>query len=138
MSVPVAVAVPLLVYLTLVPRLPPSESPLLATDGRMFVTGTLAGVPMIACVMWIGTSVVRRRWWGLVGLAGVVVIATSGRGRMDLGGHEVDGRNRALWVGGMGIGVVGGGVVAAVLWGFHLMTPGYGLVRRRAAAGVDG
>ena len=130
MSVPVAAAVPLLVYLTVVPRLPHlSASPLLATDGRMFVTGSLAGVPMLACVMWIGVSVVRRRWSGLVGMAGLVVIATI----LVAGGWMwVDRKAMAVnmehytW-NGWGVVVMAGLYVAALVWGVGIGV--YGLIR---------
>ena len=120
MSVPVAVAVPLLVYLTVVPRLPQlSASPLLATDGRMFVTGTLVGVPVVACLVWALASVVRRRWWGLVGMAGLVMIGTLVVGA---GWMWVD--RKAMAVGfehygweGWGVLVMAGAYVAAVMWG---------------------
>jgi hypothetical protein len=118
MSVPVAVAVPLVVYLTLVPRLPPSESPLLATDGRMFVTGTLAGVPMVACVIWIGASVRRRRWRGLIGLVVVAVMATIA---VAGGWIWVDRKEMATvehygWE-GWELVLLAGAYVAAVIWG---------------------
>ena len=52
MGLPVAAALPLMVYLTLVPRLPVSSSPLLASEARVFIIGTLAGLPIVVCVGW--------------------------------------------------------------------------------------
>ena len=141
MSVPVAAALPMMVYLTVVPRLPHlSASPLLATDWRMFVTGSLAGVPMVACVMWIGVCVVRRRWRGLVGLLGCVVVAT-----VIVGGGWIWVDRKAMVVGlehygweGWGVVVMAGGYVAAVVWGVgRVFLTVYKLLTKRAATRVD-
>ncbi len=139
MSVPVAATLPLLVYLTLVPWLPPSDSSMLATDGRKFVTGTLAGVPMVACAMWIVASVVRRRWWVLVGLAGIVVVATMlvavgwiWLDRKSMAGVEHYGSE------GWELVAMAGAYLAAVVWGMGRVVLGvYAWIRGRGLRGGD-
>ncbi len=118
MSVPVAAAVPLVVYLTVVPRLPPSDSPLLATDGRMFVTGTLAGLPVVACLVWVGASVVLRRWWRLVGHLGLVIVATIlvGGGWLWVDRKAMAANVEHYEWDGCGLVVMAGAYVAAVVW----------------------
>jgi hypothetical protein len=76
MALPVAAAVPLMVFLTLVPRLPLGASPLLATEMRMFVTGTLAGLPILLCLVWLASSLVRVRWRPVLALLGLIVVTT--------------------------------------------------------------
>jgi hypothetical protein len=76
MSLPVAAALPLIVYLTVVPSLPPSLSPLLASDTRMFITGTLVGLPVVLCVAWACACLVRLRLRPIAALA-VLAVVTS-------------------------------------------------------------
>ena len=134
-------AVPLLVYLTVVPRLPHlSESPLLATHGRMFVTGSMAGVPIVACLMWIGVSAVRRRWWGLVGFLGLMAVAT-----IAVAGGWMWVDRKAMAVGvehygweGWGVIVMAGAYVAAVVCVVgRVFFAVYRLLTKRAATRVD-
>ncbi len=60
-----------------------------------------------------------------------------GCGRVDLAGSEVDGGDRALWVGGVGAGDVAGGVLrGGVVGGADGIVGGYGWVRRRGFGAV--
>jgi hypothetical protein len=76
MSVPVAAAIPLMAYLTVVPLLPPSTSPVLASDTRMFIGGTLAGLPVVLCVAWACVCLVRLRLKAIAALAGLLVVVS--------------------------------------------------------------
>ncbi len=76
MMLPVAAAVPLMVYLALLPRLPVSASPLIATESRAFIIGTLAGLPVAWGVACFVTALARGRLKLIAGMAGLVVLAT--------------------------------------------------------------
>jgi hypothetical protein len=76
MALPVAAAVPLMVLLTIVPRLPLNSSPPLASESRLFVTGTLAGLPILLCISWMGASLVRVRLRPILALCGLIVLST--------------------------------------------------------------
>ena len=76
MALPVAAAVPLMVLLTVVPRLPLGTSPLLATEMRMFVTGTVAGLPILLCLGWMGAALFRLRLRPVLALCGLIVVTT--------------------------------------------------------------
>ena len=62
MSLPIAVAIPLMAFLTLAPWLPVGSESLLASENRVFLTGTVAGVPIVLYVGWVVAGVIRRRW----------------------------------------------------------------------------
>ena len=52
MMVPVAAVVPILVYLAVVRRLPVGAGGLVATELRVFITGTVVGLPIAWGVVW--------------------------------------------------------------------------------------
>ena len=120
MLLPVAAAVPLSVFLTLALGLPVSvDNALLATETRVFVTGTLAGLPIALCAMGILGCLIRKRWRPIVVLMGSMVVM----GLVVAGGWVwIDGRSMAAiehyeWE-GWGVVVLSGGYAAAVFWVF--------------------
>ncbi len=62
MMLPVAAVVPLLVYLAVVPRLPVSGSGLFGTEPRVFLIGTLAGLPMAWGVLCVIGAACAGEW----------------------------------------------------------------------------
>jgi hypothetical protein len=76
MALPVAAAIPLMGYLVLEPVLPVGSTPLLASEKRLFTVGTLAGLPIVFCVIWMASSLLRRRGKPALGLAGLMVLAS--------------------------------------------------------------
>ena len=62
MALPVAVAIPLMAFLTLAPWLPVGSERVLASENRVFLTGTVAGVPIVLFVGLMVVGVIRRRW----------------------------------------------------------------------------
>jgi PQQ-like domain len=76
MMLPVVAAIPLMVLLTLVPWLPLASGRLLGTERRLFLTGTLAGVPIVLCALWLCASLVRLRFRPVVTMAGLTAAAT--------------------------------------------------------------
>jgi hypothetical protein len=133
MVVPVAAVVPLMVYLSLVSWLPVGEQSWLGTEQRVFLFGTLAGVPVVLGVWWVIVAVVRGRWRRLVAMAGLVVVAT-----MLVAGawiwvdrKAMAGIERYGWE-GWELVFLAGAYGAAVLWGLgRVALGGYRLVRRR-------
>jgi outer membrane protein assembly factor BamB len=123
MSLPVAAALPLMVYLTVVPRLPPSTSPFLASDARVFIIGTLAGLPVILCVAWTCAALVRLRLRPIAALAGLLVVTSLAVAVVWL---RIDMKSMAEieHYGGRGWYLVAlpGAYLAAVLWLFGLVT----------------
>jgi hypothetical protein len=114
MVVPIAAAVPLMAILILAPWLPVGDQRWLATEWRVFLAGTLAGVPILLYVAWMAASLVRRRPRAIVALGGLTVVVTlvvAGGGWGRMARHEVDGGYRALRPGG----VVPGGVTGGLL-----------------------
>ena len=77
MVLPVVAAVPLLMYQTVTPWLTAQESRLLSTGTRVFLTGTLAGIPIVYYLVVMGGNVVRRRWRGLAALLGLTVLVAA-------------------------------------------------------------
>jgi PQQ-like domain len=59
MALPVAAAIPLMCFLVLEPELPVGSTALPATERRLFAIGTLAGVPIVFCALWIARSLTR-------------------------------------------------------------------------------
>jgi outer membrane protein assembly factor BamB len=76
MMLPVAAAVPLLVYLAVVPRLAVGASPLMATEARVFLIGTLAGLPMAWGVLWVLGALVRGRVRSIAAMGALVAVTT--------------------------------------------------------------
>ena len=76
MALPVAVAVPLMLYLMLEPLLPVSSSPWLTSERRLFVAGTVAGLPIIIYAVSVVWFLVRGRFRLLASLAGVTILTS--------------------------------------------------------------
>ncbi len=62
MALPLAAAVPLMTYVTFARWLPTGSGRLRASEGRVFLTATVAGLPIAYYLLWAGASVVRKRW----------------------------------------------------------------------------
>jgi FG-GAP-like repeat len=138
MVLPLAAAIPLMVYLTLAPWMPSRLTRLLSSEARIFVAGTLAGIPLVYFVLVMGGSLVRRRWKRVLAFLGVSVLAT-----IEAAGVWVlvDRRTMAVrmehyvWDGWERVYLVGA-YVAAVLWGVGSVVVGVrGWVRRRRSGG---
>ena len=136
MVLPVAVVVPLMVFLGLRPWLPVGEQNWLGTQERVFLAGTLGGVPVVLGVWWAIAAVVRGRWRRIAAMAGLVVMATllvarvwiwmDRKGMAPIERYGWEGWELVVMVGAYG---------AAVVWGVGLFVRGmYGLVRRRVLA----
>jgi ABC-type tungstate transport system substrate-binding protein len=133
MVVPVAAVVPLMVYLSLAPWLPVGEQRWLATEQRVFLAGTLAGVPVVLGAWCVLAAVVRRRWRRIAGMIGLVTLATLlvAGVWIWLDRKSMAAIERYGWE-GWELVVLAGAYGAAVLWGLGCMTLGaYRLVRRR-------
>ncbi len=76
MMLPVAAVVPLLVYLALVPRLPVNASGLFASEPRVFLIGTLAGLPMAWGVLWVVGALLRGRVREIIAMGALGIVAT--------------------------------------------------------------
>ena len=132
MSLPVAAALPLLVYLSLVPRLPLFTSPILATEARVFIIGTMAGLPIVWCAVWMGGCLVRLRFrpiFVVVGLFILCALAVAAawlwRERGSMAAVESYGRE------GWYLVAVPGAYAAAVLWVVgRVLLGGFRLLRR--------
>ncbi len=138
MVLPVVVVVPLMVFLGLTPWLPVGEQRWLGTQNRVFLAGTLAGVPVVLGVWWAIAAVVRGRWRRVLAMVGLVVMATLLVARVWI---WMDRKGMAPiehygWE-GWELVVMVGGYVAAVIWGVgKVMVGAYRLLRRRLA-GID-
>ncbi len=133
MIVPVVAVVPLMVYLGVAPWLPVGEERWLATEWRVFLVGTLAGLPVVLAGWWVIAAVVRGKWRRVLAMVGLVVVATMlvaggwiGMDRKAMAGIEYYGAE------GWGLVVMAGAYLAAVIWGVgRALLGGYGWVRRR-------
>jgi hypothetical protein len=76
MALPVAAAIPLMAFLMLEPFLPVGSTPLLASEKRVFAAGTLAGLPIAVCLVWIARSLARLRWRPAATMAALTALAT--------------------------------------------------------------
>ena len=76
MALPVAVAVPLSAYQIIEPLLPEHPDAMISSPPHLFVIATLAGTPIVACMMLVGWSMIRRRWQPLAMLAGLTILAS--------------------------------------------------------------
>ena len=119
MVLPVAAAVPLVVYQAVLPWLSTGEGWFLSTETRVFLTGTVAGIPVVYFVVVLGGNLVRRRWKRVLAFVGVSVLATL---VAAVGWVGIDRRSMAVnvehydWEGWERVGLVGA-YAAALLWG---------------------
>ena len=117
MALPIAAVIPLMGYLTIGPWLPVGSGRLLATEGRVFLAGTLGGLPVVLYVGWVVMGVIRRRYTdvlALVALTGLATLAVAGGwiwlDWKSMAGIEHYG-SEGWWL------IVMVGAYAAVLWG---------------------
>jgi len=75
MALPVAAAVPLTVFLALEPLVPALPDPFPSSARLLFILGTLAGIPVVAYMIMVAATLLRRRWRRLALLAGLTVLA---------------------------------------------------------------
>ena len=76
MALPVAAAIPLVVFLTFEPWLPVGAGRLLGSEKRVFLAGTLAGLPVAWCTVWIVARLARLRYKPIAAVAGLTVLAS--------------------------------------------------------------
>ena len=76
MSLPIAAAIPLMCFLVLEPVLPVDTVPFLASERRLFTAGTLAGVPIVFCVVWLARSLARLRFKRALGFAAMSLVSS--------------------------------------------------------------
>jgi hypothetical protein len=79
MALPVAAAVPLLIYRVMEPLIPVQVGPLSASARLVFTLGTIAGIPLLTCTFsafMAGWSLIRQRWQPLVLLVDSTVLAS--------------------------------------------------------------
>ena len=137
MLVPVAVVVPLMVFLTITPWLPVGEQRWLGTEQRVFLVGTLAGVPVVLGVWWVVLALGRGRWRRVLAMVGLVVVATMfvAGGWMWVDRKGMAPIERYGWE-GWELVVMVGAYLGAVIWGVgRVMVGAYRVVRRRRPAG---
>ena len=73
---PIAAAIPLMTYLTLEPWLPVYPAHLLRSEQRVFIIGSLAGIPIVYFVVRFSASVFRGRWKAALVLLALTAAAT--------------------------------------------------------------
>ena len=140
LMLPIAVAVPLTSLLTLEPWLRVYPAWLLSTERRAFLTGTVAGLPIVYYAVVLGGSVIRGRWRVVLALLGLSVLMTvfvaggwiwhDRRFKAELEHHDWDGWYWA-WL--------AGAYVAAVLWVLGRgVVGGFRVVRRWPEARASG
>ncbi len=78
MALPVAVAVPLTAFQAVEPLLPipPPSAPLPSGSLALFALGSAAGVPLIAYVILLAMTLLRRRWRNLLFLTAFTLLAS--------------------------------------------------------------
>ena len=76
MALPVAATIPLMVYLMLEPILPVGSTPLLGSEKRVFIVGTLAGLPVLLCAALVAWGIARGRPKFLAALAALTILTT--------------------------------------------------------------
>jgi hypothetical protein len=133
MVLPLAAAVPLMTFLTLAPSLELWPAPWLFSEKAEFIAGTLAGIPIVYYVLWMGGSLVRRRWRFVLALLGLTVAATLAvaGGWLWLDRKSMAAIEHYRWE-GWELVLLPGAYFAAVLWaGWRAIHRAYGLVRRR-------
>ncbi len=78
MALPVAAAVPLTAFQAVEPLLPvpPPSAPLPSGSLALFALGSAAGVPLVAYVILVAVTLLRRRWRNLLFLTGFTLLAS--------------------------------------------------------------
>ncbi len=76
MVMPAVAVVPLVVYQSVTPWLSVGDGRLLATQTRVFLTGTVAGIPVVIYLVLVVGNLVRRRWGAVARVLGLTVLAT--------------------------------------------------------------
>ncbi len=85
MALPIAAALPLMVFLMLEPVLPVGSSPMLGSEQRLFIGATAAGLPIVLALVVVIFNLARGRWWPLGILARAYHSeSTRDRRRLDL------------------------------------------------------
>ena len=77
MALPLAAAIPLMTFLVLEPVLPVGSGLLIASEQRLFITGTAAGLPIVLSLLLVFFSLVKGRPRPLAILAGLSIVASS-------------------------------------------------------------
>jgi FG-GAP-like repeat len=73
---PLVVTIPLMSFLSIGPALEVWPQQWLWSEELVFLAGTLLGIPIVCYVVWIGASLVCRRWKRLLSLVGLTVVTT--------------------------------------------------------------
>ena len=78
MALPVAAAVPLTAFQAVEPLLPvpPPSAPLPSSPLALFALGSAAGVPLLAFLLVVGVTLLRKRWRTLIFLTGFTLLAS--------------------------------------------------------------
>jgi outer membrane protein assembly factor BamB len=76
MVLPIVCAIPVMSYMLLSPWLPAGDGPLLSSEGRVFLCGTMAGVPVVMCLAWLITRLVRLKLQPIFTLAGFALMTS--------------------------------------------------------------
>ncbi len=76
MMVPIVATVPLMVFVTFSQQMPVGTGALFASETRVFLTGTLAGVPIVWCVWSLGACLAGKRWRAVLAMVGLGVFVT--------------------------------------------------------------
>jgi outer membrane protein assembly factor BamB len=140
MVLPLVAAIPLMTYLTLAPWMPSDLGRLLSSETRIFLGGTLAGLPVVYFMGVMGASVVRRRGQALSALVVVTLITAVvvAVGWIMLDRRSMAGIEHYGWE-AWELVMLPGAYVAAVLWGLgKVIWGGYIWVRRRGSVAVMG
>ncbi len=140
MFLPVAAAVPLLAYLWLTPWLPVGESKLVETEGRVFLAGTLGGLPVVLYFGIVGNALVLLRWRRVVLLGGLTLgmAAIVGGAWVLFDMRSMVALERYGWEGWYLVFLVGA-YAAGVLWVLWRGILGaYRMVTRRRGLGAVG
>ena len=76
MALPIAAALPLMVFLMLEPVLPVGSSPMLGSEQRLFIGGTAAGLPIVLALVVVIFNLARGRWWPLAILGALTILSS--------------------------------------------------------------
>ena len=74
MALPAAAAIPIIVFKTLEPSLPPPPAPLPSSPALVLLIGSLAGMPILVWPAVAGWAVARRRWRALAWFVGLMAL----------------------------------------------------------------